>query len=96
MKTFRRPLLDPIRNRSGYIAEARQEELDIRDLQRAPVRIPPRQLITVIRRPAPPPTAQPAGEGQWFGDWFGDWFGGAVPEGGTGPGWAGTWFGDWQ
>lgn len=56
MKTFRRPLLDPIRNKSGYVAQAQQMQRDIRDLQRAPVRIPPTQVIVPQRKPLPPPT----------------------------------------
>lgn len=60
MKTFRRPLLEPIRNKSGYVAQAQQMQRDIRDLQRAPVRIPPTQVIVAQKRPAPVGTNTPA------------------------------------
>lgn len=52
MKTFRRPLLDPIRNKSGYVAQAQQMQRDIRDLQRAPVRIPATQVVVPKKKPA--------------------------------------------
>jgi photosystem II stability/assembly factor-like uncharacterized protein len=53
LKTFRRPLLDAMRNRSGYVAQAQQMQRDIRDLQRAPVRIPATQVVVPKKKPAP-------------------------------------------